>query len=686
MQQRHGKLEETQPDADSFVLYRILGNDLPPRHSASQTLDNLRFILDHEISPPNLEKRWVINRIVDVELERKIVGFLKDKRQRILRIGFDFDEYRKIQPDYSQLPDQYLSDLLGDRITDENVKLIIADHSLHAKNQYIMNVNGARNLALREGRSIARWVMPWDGNCFLTADAWQEIFRLSGQNPDVKYLIVPMERVLRNADLLESGFEPAALEEPQIIFRHDSRENFDEALRYGHFSKVELLRRLGVNGVWDSWSYQPWDNREWTSSPESGRWTRAGWVARLCSGERELDADPSLAGIRRRAVARRAGIMKLLGNLDMQTIKVSMDRRQLFFYDDRKLRRMREDERSQGVELAGMADAVRRFADSTIAALLPTIADKKSIIPSGGPHDHLSKNFSYTRKDGAQVPEAGMFLRESERPGGPGLRSVFDNITALALAWYCAESVNYARRAMEIVRTRFIAPDSRANLQTPCADHGISETGGLYYFLDGLRLLKHSPEYSSADDAAIVSWCAEYLWWLLNSEEGSSAAHASSYQGTCYDLQVLALAAFIGDVPALAETGNRARARLSSQFAIDGSQPLEMARADALHHCMFNLQTWFNLGVMAENVGIDLWTYPNRSDAVLMKGLRWLSEQWISLRHRHGCRADELRWRPLISIGSQRLGLDLPPLVSERRELPLSLHPHAGIPPFWFLV
>src|SRR5690606_32334685 len=33
---------------DTFVLYRIIGNDLPPRHKRGQAIANLRFILEHE--------------------------------------------------------------------------------------------------------------------------------------------------------------------------------------------------------------------------------------------------------------------------------------------------------------------------------------------------------------------------------------------------------------------------------------------------------------------------------------------------------------------------------------------------------------------------------------------------------------------------------------------------------------
>ena len=48
-------------------------------------------------------------------------------------------------------------------------------HVRRFKNNYVINNNGARNAALRDGKGRAKWVLPWDGNCSLTAQAWSEI-------------------------------------------------------------------------------------------------------------------------------------------------------------------------------------------------------------------------------------------------------------------------------------------------------------------------------------------------------------------------------------------------------------------------------------------------------------------------------------------------------------------------------
>lgn len=117
-------------ERDTLVMYRILGNDLPPRHSPGQTLRNLRFLLEHEsdfsVLPPlgphgvhhasmygsgsqakrahsrlgglRVDKYYVLNRIADPELTSAIIGLLhlfSVPDANILTIPFDWNEYQK---------------------------------------------------------------------------------------------------------------------------------------------------------------------------------------------------------------------------------------------------------------------------------------------------------------------------------------------------------------------------------------------------------------------------------------------------------------------------------------------------------------------------------------------------------------------------------------------------------------
>src|SRR5690606_34893886 len=100
----------------------------------------------------------------------------------------------------------------------------------------------------QDGKQAAKWVLPWDGNCFVTASAWSEIATGVSAAPAYPFFIVPMARIAEYSPLLEPDFRPTAVDEPQIIFRRDVESEFDPEYFYGRRPKVELLWRLGIPG------------------------------------------------------------------------------------------------------------------------------------------------------------------------------------------------------------------------------------------------------------------------------------------------------------------------------------------------------------------------------------------------------------------------------------------------------
>lgn len=99
-----------EPHRNTMAIYRILGNDLPPRHEVGQTLRNLRFMLSHEddfshfsspsFSPYNIkiDKYYVLNRITNdtaVEAITKLFTEFGVPHSRILNIPFELEEYKR---------------------------------------------------------------------------------------------------------------------------------------------------------------------------------------------------------------------------------------------------------------------------------------------------------------------------------------------------------------------------------------------------------------------------------------------------------------------------------------------------------------------------------------------------------------------------------------------------------------
>lgn len=226
-----------------------------------------------------------------------------------------------------------------------------------------MNVNGARNLALREGRRSVRWTMPWDGNCFLTERAWTTIARSIADRPHARYLVVPMARICSNDELSSDEAADHATEEPQIGFRDDAVEEFDERYPYGWRNKTELLTRIGCSGVWETWGSQPWDLPVNPRSAEAGRFVKAGWVARPASGNPRQERGPK--SVLHRAKARHTGITSMIDGLDSAVLGTRIEPRELVYYQRERLEWMR------GAVASGcagdLADGLRLRAESAIA-------------------------------------------------------------------------------------------------------------------------------------------------------------------------------------------------------------------------------------------------------------------------------------------------------------------------------
>ena len=680
-------------EPDSFAFYRIVGNDLYPRHEHGQSARNVRFILDNEPRLDGCERRWVINRIIDPADEAAVIGLLEAAGEPYLRLAFDWDAYAGIDWDYSALPSPQLLVEGALETMSERLRLRAETALCRLKTIYAMNNNGARNAALADGVGRAKWVLPWDGNCFITAEAWDEIRAAVRAQPYLRYFQVPMARLTDNALLFDPAFRPTPADEPQVMFRRDAAERFDERFPYGRRPKVEFFWRMGVPGPWDLSRDDVWDLPRPRLSAEAGEIGRAGWVARLSSGMAELESDSRLSQVGREG-ARNAAIVATLDDLDDRVLRRQFDAGRPLFYADPP-----QPDASVRDALVGEAErALRRGPYSVI---------DKQVRPPGGelndywhpapywwPNPTTLDGLPYVRRDGERVPGTLLFEPGSERYDRTRLQQMIDDTTVLALAAATTGEARYADHAARLVTTWFVDPVTRmaphlrfAQVRPGTEDeesrgYGVIEFKDVSYLLDALRLLERSGALDGAAVAAVRGWMRSYLDWLLGSAQGRAARRARNNHGTCYDVQVAAIAAYLDDSALLRSTLRTSKARLLDQFAVDGAQPLELGRTRPLHYALFNLQAWLGLAELAGRCGIDLWAVTDAEGAILRRGIAWLAHALAADDAEHADRAeiDPARLWPLLSAWRARFG-ELP--VAPRSAPRLMHFPLDGIRPFW---
>jgi hypothetical protein len=690
-------------EPDRFVLYRIIGNDLYPRHRLGMSRANVEFILRHEAALADCEKRWIVNRIVDRAEEQAIVDLLERHRQTYLRIPFIEADYERIGWNIACFRDPMF--LLS--APDSHERHLMAEaRSRHDKNAYVMNNNGARNVALRTGRSVAKWVLPWDGNCFLTASGWAEIRDAVLAQPYLKYFMVPMARSVANTDLLAPGYRPTEFDEPQVLFRRDAREEFDPRYVYGRRPKVSLLWRLGVPGPWDDWENTSWDQPRPTLSPEAHQFATCGWVNRLESGQQALEGYDQAAR-KDRGVARSIGIVGLLDRLDEQSLRRRLDPAHLMLYRDDRLDQLRSVERGelqQEIVAAVEADATAAIARGTFSVL-----DKTGCAPSGDRRDYwhpapywwpnpdTSDGLPYVQRDGQRRPGTRLYEPGSEEFDRSSLQRVLEGTAVCALAWRATGKQRYADHGAALIRRWFLDAESGMNPRLEFAQArmgakstvgnrvGIIEMRDLAILLDGARLLERAGALSEDDRTAFGQWLGRYRDWLVNSPHGHEERNSLNNHGIYYDLQVAAIAAYLGDAALLAATFRRAHVRLHLHFDPDGSQPHELRRTNALHYCAFNLQAWISLAALAARCGEDLWRARSRQDGALERAVEWLirfeGRDWPYSQLEP---FDWARLAPLkAALACQRSGTA--PDVPQLYRVAPAHSAYTGIHPYWYL-
>ncbi|CAH1760756.1 11313_t:CDS:2 [Entrophospora sp. SA101] len=332
-------------------LYRILGNDLPPRHKSGQVIQNVGFILANEPTFPNTKKWWVLNRIVDQNYETALIELLTKYDQDYLIIPFKTDEYLKKDFKLEDFPEPDFFHSFEYLNFSRVAKLRTIDYTYHDKNLYAMNNNGGRNFALAHGKTQlnSKWILPLDGNCFLTVNAFNEIVNnLNEYGQQYKYFIVPMARLTDNNKILVNpDVKPETPEEPQIIFRHDSEEKYNENMRYGRRSKLEMLWRLGVPSPRKLLNKPtvPWESNDAAYLKiTKNKYKPIGWVFRLFSGQASQELNKREAGALR-AFNRLLAIQDFLDGIDERIARSAQGYNpdNLFLYNEKLLYNKRLD-------------------------------------------------------------------------------------------------------------------------------------------------------------------------------------------------------------------------------------------------------------------------------------------------------------------------------------------------------
>ncbi len=285
------------------------------------------------------------------------------------------------------------------------------------------------------------------------------------------------------------------------------------------------------------------------------------------------------------------------------------------------------------------------------------VCDYMSLAPYWWPDPEREDGLPYVRRDG-EVNE------ERERFDSAPLAAMCSAVNTLATAYFFSDHEDFAARAALLLRTFFLGETTRMNphlqygqaIRGRCDGRGIGiiDTHAFSWLVDSIGFLSASTSWNSDDQEGIVTWFSSYLDWLLQSAHGREEAAQKNNHGTCYDVQVAALALFCGREEVARNALQRVPERLAAQIEPDGRQLLELARTRSLSYSVMNLTAFFDLADLGRHLGMDWWAYEGEQGQSIRRAFYWLVENGIAAEEWAGEQIapfNVAQWMPLLRRG-----------------------------------
>ena len=584
-----------------YAIFRILGNSLPPRHSVESTIKITEYILASEVRFPDSKRIWILNKIASASESSKLVDLLKEHGEHFVELKFDVKAHYHEFLDVTGIPVSLRFPARGILLPD-GLSTHIDEWRLRHKSQKLIGINRARNIALEHGRMISTWSLILDGGVMFTPGGWFDFVESVSKNPDKKIAIIKMARVEHWKDISDEAQVFDA--EPQMAFRNDSTEMFDEALRYGNLNKAELLNRLGVEGRWQAWTLASWDEDSGLPAPNANKFFYAGSVIRLpAEGTANEDS-------KQRFTNRFSGV-------EAYSLQVDLD------YALRG--RVPDKEYSELLHVSASQKSCRsleQFSKSLLYQRDRFVIHKKMMPPSGDIHDYytLPPNRSDTGRhyDGLRSSEPTE-LQQFKCFDRDSLFSFTRRTYTLAIAGRMQEKPKMLQKAANLLRGWLIKPETKLNPSARFSQYypergginnvGIIEFRELSFLPYAIYLLRAEGVVSDSEVSLMKSWFREFLKDCAeNGIERASLSRRNNI-GTWAAVLFGTLRLFCddyGDAYFLARDASR---RLGQQLGPFSVQILEVERANPLHYALFNLAAWWSMARFCREFSIELMNF-----------------------------------------------------------------------------
>ncbi|QIA65486.1 hypothetical protein GT360_18280 [Vibrio astriarenae] len=259
-----------------------------------------------------------------------------------------------------------------------------------------------------------------------------------------------------------------------------------------------------------------------------------------------------------------------------------------------------------------------------------SLNDYVSIGPYWWPDDTKADGLPWIRKDGQVNP-----LTRGDNTDQKRTKSFLTDLEHLNIAYLYTNDAKYMEKALELIDIWLVSPKTKMNPNLNYAQgvpgdsdgrpFGIIEFVQVSNIVTSMELLEESGIASPSFLEEVELWLTEYLAWLQTSELGQQESTRLNNHGTWYDVQVLGLMMYLGQLDQAKSYAEQVKfARISSQIAFDGSQPHELGRTKSVNYSSMNLTAFLIVSELASKVGVDLVNYEGPQGQSIKKAAEYM--------------------------------------------------------------
>ncbi|WP_159023294.1 alginate lyase family protein [Formosa sp. L2A11] len=283
----------------------------------------------------------------------------------------------------------------------------------------------------------------------------------------------------------------------------------------------------------------------------------------------------------------------------------------------------------------------------------PTVMDKSIVPPSGDKHDYLSisrywwpdaeteDGLPWIRLDGKTNPDT-----QTEAVDRKRLALMGKGVYILSLAYYFTEDEKYATKAISMLDTWFINPETRMNPHLKFGQSipgkpntrpfGILDGRSIVQFIpDAINLVSSSKQWTTTNQSEMTAWLSDYLKWLTQSPLGIKGSLLTNNHGSWYKFQVAALALYLGDTTLAKNTVIATENSLEQMLNIEGGQIHELERTRSFFYSCFNLEALISIAKLANKIDVNMWNYETENKKSLTLALQYLTPVTEGTKWRH---------------------------------------------------